>query len=379
MNIGFSFTRLGAMIVKEFTQIRRDKVTFIMMMGIPLLQLVLFGFAINSNPKNLPTAVVSSDHSPLTRTFITAVQNTDYFQIVESNIDKKRADFLLARGDIQFIITIPSFFTSNLIKGAKPSLLVTADATDPLATVNVLSAVSGLADRVFNLDLSRGLGYLIPEKQQPYELIVHSKYNPEAITFYNTVPGLMGTILTMTMIMATGLAITREFERGTMEGLLSTPIKPFEVIIGKIIPYVLVGYLQQLIIVLASIFVFKVPVVGNIGLLMITTLPFIAANLSVGLTFSTIAKNQLQALQMTFFFFLPSVLLSGFLFPFKGMPYWAQMIGEILPLTHFLRIVRGIMLKGNGVIEIWPQVWPILLFMVGAISLAVLRYRQTLD
>lgn len=378
MNIGFSFNRLSAMIIKEFTQMRRDPLTFAMMLIIPLIQLVLYGFAINSNPKNLPTAVVSSDHSPLTRTFITAIQNTDYFKILEPNTDKKKAEFLLARGDIQFIITIPPYFTRKLIRGENPSIMVTADATDPIATANVVVALEGLTNRVFNLDLSRGLSDLIPTPQ-PYNLIVHPKYNPEAITHYNTVPGLVGTILTMTLIMITGLAITREFERGTMEGLLAMPIKPFEVIVGKIVPYIFVGYMQQIVILIASVFLFNVPIMGSIGLLLLATLPFIAANLSVGLTFSTIAKNQLQAVQMTFFFFLPSILLSGFLFPFKGMPDWAQALGEILPLTHFIRIVRGIMLKGNGMIEIWPEVWPILIFLSVTLVISVSRYRRTLD
>lgn len=379
MNYGFSVNRLTAVIIKEFTQMWRDKFTFAMMLFIPVVQLILFGFAINSNPKHLPTAIVSSDHSQLTRSFITGLENTDYFKMVETNIDEKRAEFLLARGDILFIVRIPAYFTRDLIRGEKkPSILVTADATDPIASGNAIAALNGLANQVFTLDLSRGLRDLIPGPQ-PYNLIVHPKYNPEAITHYNTVPGLMGTILTMTMIMITGLAITREFERGTMEGLLAMPVKPFEVIVGKIIPYVLVGYMQQMVIVLMSIFVFKVPVEGSIALLMAATLPFIAANLCVGLTFSTIAKNQLQAVQMTFFFFLPSMLLSGFLFPFKGMPNWAQTLGEMLPLTHFIRIVRGIMLKGNGIQEIWPQVWPILVFMGVALVIALRRYRRTLD
>lgn len=378
MNTRFSIHRLFGMIIKEFTQIQRDRLTFGTILFIPIMELMLFGFSINSNPKHLPTAVVSSDHSPLTRTFITAIQNTDYFKIIDPNMSQKHADSLLARGDILFIVTIPPYFTRNLIRGETPSILVTADATDPIASVNAVAALEGLSNQVFNLDLSRGLNDL-KATAQPYKLIIHPKYNPESITQYNTVPGLMGTILTMTMIMITGMSITRELEQGTMEGLLAMPIKPFEVILGKIIPNVFVGYMQQIVIILTSSLVFKVPIMGSLGLLMLTTLPFIAANLSVGLTFSTIAKNQLQAMQMSFFFFLPSLLLSGFLFPFKGMPSWAQFLGELFPLTHYIRIVRGIMLKGNGLEEIWPQTWPILIFMVVVIIIALIRYRRTLD
>lgn len=374
----FSFSRLWAVIVKEFIQMKRDKVTFAMMLFMTFFQLILYGFAINTKPKYLPTAVVGGDQSPFTRTFVTAMENTKYFKIVAPNIDYNKAEHLLARGDIQNIVFIPTDFEKRIIQGRKPNILVTTDGTDPIATANILGTLQGLSHRVFDLELSRGLPDLIATPE-PYNLIIHTKYNPEGITEYNTVPGLMGTILTMTMIMITGLAITREYERGTMEGLLVMPIRPLEIIIGKILPFVIIGYAQQLLIIAVSMFIFNIPVMGSIILLLFATLPFIAANLSIGLTFSTIAKNQLQAVQMTFFFFLPSILLSGFLFPFKGMPLWAQMVGEILPLTHFLRITRGILLKGNGFMEIWPEVWPILVFMIIAIFIASRRYRQTLD
>lgn len=374
----FSFSRLWAIVVKEFIQMGRDKITFAMMLFMTLFQLTLYGFAINTNPRHLPTAIIAGDQSPITRTFITAMENTKYFKIVAPNIDQKQAEHLLARGDIQNIVYIPPNFSEQLIQGHKPSILVTTDGTDPIATARVTGTLAGLAHKVFDLDLSRGASNLIATSE-PYNLIIHAKYNPEGITEYNTVPGLMGTILTMTMIMITGLAITREYERGTMEGLLAMPIRPLEIIIGKILPFVIIGYAQQILIIALSMFIFKIPIIGSIGLLLLATLPFIAANLSIGLTFSTIAKNQLQAVQMTFFFFLPSILLSGFLFPFKGMPVWAQMIGEILPLTHFLRITRGILLKGNGIMEIWPNVWPILAFMIVAVIIASRRYRQTLD
>ncbi|MBS0352122.1 MAG: ABC transporter permease [Proteobacteria bacterium] len=374
----FSWVRLKAIIMKEFIQMRRDRLTFAMMIILPLIQLILFGFAINTNPKRLPTAVVNADYSPLTRAFVSAIQNSEYFQIKYPHVSEDQAEKLLARGSIQFIVQIPLNFSKDLIRGNKPNLLVIADATDPVATSNATGALSNLANTVFDRELSRGLSYLLPNPE-PFNLIVHQRYNPEALSQYNIVPGLMGVVLTMTMVMITGLAITRERERGTMESLLATPVRPIEVMIGKIIPYIIVGYIQQLLIIAAGIIIFGVPHQGSILILLLATLPFIFANLAVGLTFSTVAKNQLQAVQMAFFFFLPSILLSGFMFPFHGMPRWAQIIGNCLPLTHFLNIVRGILLKGNGFRDFLSQLWPLLLFIVVVMTIAVRRYKETLD
>ncbi len=379
MNIPqLSWKRLKAVIVKEFIQMRRDRLTFAMMVGLPILQLILFGFAINTNPKYLPTALVNADQSPLTRTFISGIQNTEYFQIKNPNVTETEAEKLIARGKVQFVVEIPLNFSRDLIRGKRPDILVIADATDPIATGNATGALGNLALTVFNRELSRGLNYLLPG-QPPFNLVVQQRYNPEALSQYNIVPGLMGVVLTMTMVMITGLAITRERERGTMENLLATPVRPIEVMVGKIIPYITVGYIQQCLIILAGILIFHVPHEGSILLLLIATLPFIFANLAVGLTFSTIAKNQLQAVQMTFFFFLPSILLSGFMFPFHGMPVWAQAIGNCLPLTHFLNIVRGILLKGNGISDFISQIWPLLLFIGIVMTIAVYRYKETVD
>ncbi len=371
MNI--SWIRLKAMIVKEFIQMRRDRLTFAIMIALPCIQLVLFGFAINTNPKHLPTAIVSADSSSFTRTFISAVQNSEYFQIKYPAVSEAQAEKLLAKASVQFIIQIPYDFTRELIRGNHPDLLIIADATDPVATGNATAALINLSTQVFNRDLSRGLKHLLGGPP-PFNLVIHERYNPEGLSQYNIVPGLMGVVLTMTMVMITALAITRERERGTMENLLATPVRPVEVMIGKIIPYV-----QQLLIILAGIFIFGVPHDGSILLLLIATLPFIFANLAVGLTFSTIAKNQLQAVQMTFFFFLPSILLSGFMFPFHGMPVWAQIIGNCLPLTHFLNIVRGILLKGNGFADFYQQIIPLLIFILVVMTIAVYRYKETLD
>jgi ABC-2 type transport system permease protein len=374
----FSLARFWAMVVKEFVQMRRDRLTFGMMIGIPLLQLVLFGFAINSDPKHLPAAVLLADHGPQGRTLLYAIKNSSYFEFVRQVQTESEAHDVLARGEVQFVITIPENFSRDLLRGDRPVLLVEADATDPAATSNAIGSLRNLLDTALQNDLKGPLASLAGT-DGPVELRIHARYNPEVITQYNIVPGLLGVVLTMTMVMITALAITRERERGTMENLLAMPARPFEVLIGKIIPYILVGYIQVGLILVAAYFLFGVPMLGSLGLLLVAALVFIAANLAVGITFSTIAKNQLQAMQMSFFFFLPSLLLSGFMFPFRGMPDWAQALGEGFPLTHFLRIVRGILLKGNGFEDISSEIWPIALFAVVALAIGVKRYRQTLD
>jgi ABC-2 type transport system permease protein len=371
-------TRLLAMILKEFIQMKRDRMTFAMMIGIPIIQLMLFGFAINSDPKHLPTAVLSYDNSDLTRSFIAAMQNTGYYRIERIAANREEIDRMLDRGEVLFAVTIPAGFTRALVRGDRPELLVEADASDPIAAGNALSALGTLNLQGLRHDLKGPLEPLAPD-EAPFDLRIHRRYNPEGITSYNIVPGLVGTILTMTMVIMTALAVTRERERGTMENLLAMPITPLEVMLGKLLPFIGVAAIQVLVIVSAARLVFGVPMMGNPGVLAVGLLVFIAANLSMGFLFSTIARNQLQAMQMSFFFFLPSILMSGFMFPFKGMPRWAQMIGEILPLTHFLRIVRGVMLKGNGLVEAWPHLWPLMLFLLVIATVSVLRYRQTLE
>jgi ABC-2 type transport system permease protein len=364
--------------MKEFIQMRRDRVTFAMMVGIPLLQLTLFGFAINSDPKNLPAVVLSADQGPFSRTLVWAMRHSGYFAIVQEVHSEAEAARLIQLGDVQFVVNIPVDFSRRLLRGEQPAVLLEADATDPAATGPALSALKTIADTVFDRDLPGPFARL-HAKPGPVAFQVHAHYNPENITQYNVVPGLMGVVLTMTMVVITALAITRERERGTMENLLATPVRPFEVMIGKITPYIVVGYVQVTLILLAARFIFNVPNVGSIGLLYGIAFLFITANLAVGITFSTLAQNQLQAVQMAFFFFLPSILLSGFMFPFRGMPEWAQAIGTCLPITHFLRIIRGILLKGNGPAEIMPEIWPMALFLIVAMAVGVTRYRQTLD
>lgn len=370
------WSRFLAVFIKEFVQMRRDRITFAMMVGVPLMQLVLFGYAINSDPKSLPTAVVMGENSTFARSIVTALQNSAYFKIDGPPVSEAEADRLLRLGEVQFVVTIPVDFTRDILRGQRPTLLVEADATDPAATSNAIAALISLNDSALDQDLKGPLKQF-KDAPPPFDLQIQRRYNEEGITQFNIVPGLMGVVLTMTMVMMTGLAMTREQERGTMENLLAMPIRPLEVMLGKIAPYIFVGYVQVLIIILAAHTLFAVPILGSLPLLLGAAIFFIAANLAVGFTFSTLAKSQMQAMQLSFFFFLPSLLLSGFMFPFRGMPIWAQWIGEVLPLTHFLRIIRGVMLKGNVAYEVWPNLWPIAAFMLAAMALAMLRYRRT--
>ena len=374
----FAFHRFIAVLTKEFVQMRRDRLTFAMMIGVPVMQLVLFGYAINTDPKALPAAVVTAESSVFSRSLTRALENTGYFKVVATPATVDEADRLLTLGKVQFVVQVPEDFSRRLQRGDNAMVLVEADATDPAATSNALTALQQVGLTGLDHDLTGALAGL-KAGPAPFEIRVHRRYNPDGITQYNIVPGLMGVVLTMTMIMMTSIAMTRERERGTMENLLATPVRPLEVMLGKIVPYILVGYVQVIVILIASKFLFGVPMLGSLVLLSTVLVLFIAANLAIGFTFSTLAKTQMQAMQMTMFFFLPSMLLSGFMFPFRGMPGWAQVIGEALPLTHFLRVVRGILLKGSDWVEISPQVWPLALILTLAAALAMRRYRETLD
>jgi ABC-2 type transport system permease protein len=374
----FSWARMLAVFIKEFQQMMRDRLTFGMAVGVPILQLVLFGYAINTDPKGLPTVIVSTDSGPMARGVLAALQNTGYFRVDHVFTSEREAEALVETGEAQFMVVIPSDFSHRVVRGEKPAILVSADATDPSASGNAIAALNAIVPSAISHDLPGPIRSLAGNAPS-FEVRVHKRYNPEGLSRYNIVPGLVGTILTMTMVMLTSLAMTRERERGTMENLLATPVRPSEVMVGKILPYVVMGYIQLGVILGAAFVLFEVPMVGSFALLLAMIGVFIVANLGVGFTFSTIAKNQLQAMQMTFFFFLPSMLLSGFMFPFRAMPVWAQHVGEVLPLTHFLRIVRGILLKGNGFAQLWPELWPMLLFVLVAGAVALRRYRQTLD
>jgi len=373
---GHGFLRRSyAMLVKEFIQLRRDRVSFAMIVMVPLLQLLLFGYAINTTPRDLPTAVLLQENTDVGRSILAALENTKYFKVTHIAHSEAEIDQLLASGKVLFAIEIPANFERSVRRGERPAMLVIADATDPVASGSALSALSPLMQTALMHDLA------IPEPASggPFEVRTHARYNPSGATQLNIVPGLVGTILTMTMLIFTALSVTREIERGTMENLLSMPITPLEIMIGKIVPYILVGFVQASLIIGLGILLFGVPVFGSLALLAALSTLFIAANLSIGYTFSTVAQNQLQAIQMSFMFFLPNILLSGFMFPFAGMPIWAQWIGEALPLTHYLRIVRSIMLKGSSLGDLQYDTIVLFILMLIAMTIAVTRFRRTLD
>jgi ABC-2 type transport system permease protein len=373
----FSFRRLLGLLIKEWHQFRRDHTTFAMIVGIPIIQIILFGLAIDTNPKFLSSALINFDNGPFSRSLVQALENTEYFKFKYFNVSEKEAENLIMSGKVSFILNIPSDFSNNIIRNRPATALLEVDGTDPTTVGYAVSAANAIKDYAFKYDLI-GILKKPDSKQAKTEIITHVRYNPERLTTLSIVPGLTGMILTMTLVMVTAMALTREEERGTLESLLITPALPSEVIFGKVLPYIIVGYLQAVfILVLARVF-FQIPIEGSVLLLLFITMPFILANLFVGISISTVTKTQLEASQLSTFFFLPSILLSGFAFPFQSMPLWAQWLGNTLPMTHYNNIIRAIMLKGSGLVQIWQDLWPILLFMILALFLALKRYRQTL-
>lgn len=373
-----SLLRVWAMIIKEASQLRRDPLTMAMMFAIPIMQLILFGYAINADPRGLPTAVLSYDNSSFSRALVRAIGQTGYFSQAKDVRSEAEANAMMQRGEVQFVITIPSQFFRHMIRYETAAIAVEADATDPATVGPAIAAINGAVNQLLATELTGTLASY-RTKAQPVDVTLQRRYNPEGVTGYNIVPGLLGIILTMTMVMMTALAVTREYERGTMENLLAMPVRPMEVMVGKIAPYVFIGTVQVAVVLLASGLLFHVPFVGSPALFGLATLLFITVNLAVGFTFSTIARNQLQAVQMSFFFLMPAILLSGFAFPFRGMPPWAQIIGELLPATHFMRIVRGIMLKGADATQMGTEIAVLGLILVIVSGVAISRYRVTLD
>lgn len=370
------FSRFSAMFAKEFIQLKRDRVTFATMIVVPLMQLLLFGFAINTNPRQLPTAVLLQEQSDIGRAIVVALRNTGYFEVTRLARTSAELDEWIKSGEILFGIEIPANFSKDIRRGESPTMLVIADASDPVAAGTALGALDGVVSTAL-----RGI-HAIPDNggtAPPFTIISQRRYNPAGVTSLNIVPGLLGTILTMTMLIFTSLSVTREVERGTMESLLAMPIDPLQIMLGKITPYIVVGFVQAAIILIAGVTIFSVPVEGSLALLIAVTVLFVTATLSVGYTFSTIARNQLQAIQMSMMFFLPNILLSGFMFPFSGMPGWAQSIGQMLPLTHYLRTVRGVMLKGAGAEDLMTEIIWLAVLTLAAMAIAVTRFRRTLD
>lgn len=383
MKYNFSWSRLRALIVKELIQFRRDHSTFAIIIFLPIVQLALFGLAINTNPKYLPTALINFDAGPFSRTLIHDLENTQYFRFNHYPASEAEAIRMMRQHQTLFTLTIPTDYSRKLVRGEKPAALLEVDGTDPVSVAYAVSAANGLMNNVyqynpFQFDLIGPLASL-NATPPPAQLMIHTKYNPSIITQYNIVPGLLGTILTLTFVTVASMALTRERERGTMESLLATPLLPVEVMVGKAVPFIVVGYLQVILILLIATELFEVPMRGSVLLLLVITLPFILASLSVGITISTLAKTQLEASQMSIFFFFPSMLLSGFAFPFRGMPLWAQYLGNVLPLTHFINMVRGIMLKGMRWTDVWVDLVPIFVFMLIMVAIALKRFRRTLD
>lgn len=373
----FSITRWWGIVVKELQELRRDELSAGMLIIIPLMQIIMFGYAINTDPHHLPTAIIDADKNVMSRSMLYALHNSGYFSFQKEFTTEQQAAEALAQGKVQFVISFPADFTRKILRGEKASMLIEADATDPAAITLPLMTANMLSELVLKRNL--------PKAQQPVAPLVsidvrqHKLFNPEGITQYNIVPGLLGIILTMTLVLMAGLAIARESENGTMESLLATPATPLEVMIGKITPYVIIGSVQSVVICFMVVYLFNVPILGDLFSLFIAILLFIASSLAVGIALSAFAKNQLQSMQLTFFYFLPSVLLTGFMFPFRGMPEWAQVIGSFLPLTYFLRLIRGVILKGNTIFEMWSDVWPLIGFTFGFMLLGLYFYHRTLD
>ena len=372
---GFSFRRFLAVLRKEWIQVRRDPFTLRMIIALPVMQLFLFGYAINADPKHLPAGLLSVDHSKYERTIVAALTNSGYYDIrpLASEAEAERG---LANGELLFVVNIPADFDRSVDRGERPSILIDADATDPSAIGNAAAALAPLLGA-----LDRDLPPAIQSRpaNPAFQFALHPRYNPEQLTVLNIVPGLICIVLTISTLFVTTLSITRETERGTMENLLAMPVRPIEVMLAKVVPYIVIGYAQVVLILAIAVAVFGLPIRGSIPLLTVALGLFIASNLVLGVAFSTIARNQMQAIQMAQFTLLPSIMLSGFMFPFKGMPVWAQWAGETIPTTHALRMVRGILLKGNGIFEIMPDLWPIALFTLIVAAIAVKFYRVTLD
>jgi ABC-2 type transport system permease protein len=378
MSLSASLSRVGAVFHKELIQMTRDRLTFAIMLMLPVIQLVLFGYAINNDPRHMPTVIVAEESSPEIRSILAGMEQSEYFRFVGHVADPAEASRMLVDGEAIFVVRFPAGFTERLLRGDRPQMLVEADASDPVAASAALARADVIVNRALRHDLRGALAGL-QAAPGPVDVVAHARFNPEGETQYNIVPGLLGVILTMTLVMITGMAMTREAERGTMENLLAMPARPFEVLVGKITPYIFVGAVQTALILVAGRLLFGVPFVGSLVVLLIGVSVFVIANLALGFTFSTFAQSQMQSMQLTIFFFLPSILLSGFMFPFRGMPDWAQAIGEVLPLTHFLRIVRGVMLKGAEIGDIGRDLGALALFTVVAAALAMVRYRRTLD
>jgi len=380
MMTSLSPARIVAVMIKEFTQLRRDRITYAMMLMLPLVQLVLFGYAINNDPRHMPAAVVSHDHGRLADAVVATLERTTYVDVKYLPRSEAEMDRLIRRGEVVLALTIPPDFSQRVLKGERAQILAEVDATDPTAAGGVAAAVSALPSFAFKHELKGAAAR--PAGKAPFEVVVHRLYNPSGLTSFNIVPGLLAIILSMTLVMMTAMAVTREVERGTMESLLSTPATALEVMIGKLLPYVAVGLVQTTVVLLLSRLLFAVPMPQSAAgwfALSVGIVLFITSNLALGYLVSTVVRSQLQAMQISMFYMMPSLFLSGFMFPFAGLPGWAQVIGEVIPITHFLRIVRGSMLKGQVLADMGPDLLVLGAFLLAVSAATVARSRTTLD
>jgi len=364
-----SLRRIFAILQKEIRQLSRDRLTFGMIIGIPMIQIMMFGYAINTDVRHLRAAVADESNTELSRTLVADAQATQVIDVIARVLTATELEALLRDGDIDVGIYIPPDYARRLQQRDRSAAQLLVDGSDPI----ILSAARQLATLTQRYDTDT------PPQLHAALFDIRNHFNPERRSAVNVVPALMGVILTMTMVLFTAVAIVRERERGNLELLINTPVKTVELMIGKIVPYVFIGLLQVTLIVLLGILLFRVPIEGSVYNVYLGALALIAANLSLGLLISTLAQSQFQAMQMTFFFFLPSILLSGFMFPFAGMPKAAQYIAEVLPLTHFVRIIRGVMLRGADLAHMLPDLRALFIFTAITLTLAVLRFHKRLD
>lgn len=373
-------TRIFGLIRKEFIIISNDRGTIAMLIVLPIMLLILFGFAIRLDPKHLPTAIISYDHTPLIRSFISNLEASQYFKITDTSNNERKKNEEFASGRISISITIPQNFTREYVRGENPQMLVEIDGSDPGSSATALGNVQPILNQAIKQFSKNGLGFRARnQSSRDVNLVIHRLYNESNLSEYNIIPGLIGVLLTLTMVMLTSTAITSEKESGTMEMLLSTPLKSTEIILGKVVPYVLLGYLQLTSVLIFGKLLINLPIEGSLFLLYLAAAPFIIANLMVGMIFSTIAKTPMQSMQLSVFFQLPSMFLSGYIFSFFGMPLWARAIGYCLPMTYFMRIARGILLKANSFAQIVPNIIPIIFICLILIFVTGKIFKTKLD
>lgn len=364
---------------KELLQLRRDRLTVAMMLLLPVIQLLLFGYAINTDVRHTKTIVYDQDQTAESRDLARTLESTGYYDVVGHAQSYDDVEHALRAGEARVALVVPKSYASDIARGRKARVQLVVDGSDPQVVGSATNtAASFIAARSSQLMIARLTKAGMPIAGAPVELEPNTWYNPDLRTAVYIVPGLVGVLLTMTMVMLTAMAIARERERGTLEQLIVSPVRRLELVVGKIVPYVAIGYVQMSLVLLVGRFVFGVRIVGSLPLLYALALMFIAANLALGLVFSTVAQTQQQAMQMSFFFLLPNILLSGFMFPFEGMPRPAQWLSQGLPLTHFLRIVRGIVLRGAGFRDLTGELVWLACILLALVTFSSLRFRKKL-